>query len=341
MKILKIICVFIAMVFVFVGYSYAESSYYFFGFTQIRTSFFQSNTEDLYSQLEINKLRTGFDVNITKKIGFCFVVEGGKVSPMKSYHFSLLDSYVRFNLSDLINIRIGRDWYKFGWEYTQPIPTLPFINFSETVSTIFDTMGRNGFYGYDTGLWINGNSNNKEFNFGYNFSLTQGTGLNNKEDNNLKDISLRVFIEPNKNLHFGVSLFKGYSKIEKGNLKDFILDIEFRINYNKIIIGTEYIYSISEENRNNKIQYPEQTKNGFYSYINYLLNNKISLLFRYEYNNSLFIKGEKRKLITVGVNYKIKKLTNLKINYINKNIQNSNYNELLMQYQVFFDWSRD
>lgn len=34
-------------------------------------------------------------INIIKNIGFCFVVEGGKFLPMKSYNFSLLDSYVK------------------------------------------------------------------------------------------------------------------------------------------------------------------------------------------------------------------------------------------------------
>jgi len=304
------------------------NNYKIFGFVQSRV--YYSDTSPKLN-FQINKARFGLNAKATDKLGLFAIMEMGKVSPTGSYSASLLDAYVWYDYSDFFRIRLGRDWYKFGWEYTQPIPTLPFINFAESMAYILDTMGRNGFYGYDTGLWIFGVGKILNFPVGYNFSLTNGSGLNMEEDNDFKDVTLRVYFRPLGKIHFGASYFKGYSLVEKDNLGEYIYDFEFRYLGEIITIGSEYIYSrYMGSSEITKVE-----KSGYYLYVDYKILNNINLLARYEDTNSLYNINENVKFYTIGVTYTIKKLNNIKVNYVMNDNDLPDY--LIVQFQSFFE----
>ena len=51
-----------------------------------------------------------------------------------------------YKFNEMLNVRVGQDWYKFSHEGTTIVPKQRFINRSEAVMEIWDTMGRNGYY---------------------------------------------------------------------------------------------------------------------------------------------------------------------------------------------------
>ena len=303
------------------------------GFSQIRTVY----NEDKFN-FSINKVRLILGGDITSNLLYSFVGEGGDVAPNGSQTFSLLDAYLEYKVSDLINIRVGQDWYKFGWEYTQSVPTLPFINFSETISKLCDTMGRKGYYGYDIGIWMNGSRNLvSSFLIGYNFSLTNGTGLNSSDDNQWKDLSVRFYSRFFDHYHIGFSIFRGESSFGDEGLNECLYDIEIRYLRDRFTLGFEYIGEKLEESEDSPLEYPEVVENGYYVYASYNLIDDLDVLLRYDTNTGIINEQvNDEKIYTIGTTYWIKDLTNLKANYIRKYYDDLNEDLLLVQIQMFF-----
>lgn len=301
------------------------------GFSQIRTIY----NEDEFN-FSINKVRLILRGDIKSNLSYNFVGEGGDVAPNGSQTFSLLDAYLEYKASDLMIIRVGQDWYKFGWEYTHPIPILPFINFAETISKLCDTMGRKGYYGYDIGIWINGSRNLGSSLIGYNFSLTNGTGLNSSDDNKWKDLSLRFYSRFFDHYHIGFSVFRGESSFGDEGLNEYLYDIEIRYLRDRFTLGFEYIGEKLEESQDSPLEYPEVEENGYYVYARYNLIDDLDVLFRYETNTGIDEKFDDKKIYTFGTTYRIKDLTNLKVNYLRKNYEGLNEDLLILQLQMFF-----
>ena len=310
-----------------------------FGFTQIRISNDFNNVDSGVGNLnfQINKARVGIEGNLAKNLTFLILSEGGSVAPQGPYKFSILDCNVSYIIDDLLTVRIGQDWYKFGWEYTQPIPTSKFIYFADFTGNILDNMGRNGNYGYDIGIWAFGKNEKSKIKYGYNFGLTNGTGLNKNDDNNLKDIYLRTYIEPLNNLHFGTSFFKGVSTLNQENLSEYIIGLEFLYSFNKINFVSEYIYADYSGSITEPVKVPRIIKDGYYFSICYKIFEKFELLSRYENNRGIKEPGIVANAYTLGVNYNIKGLNNIKLNYLHKTSQLESAKDLMtMQFQIFF-----
>jgi len=315
---LFIICLFLCLA----GFTQNNDSLNFkvFGFSQVRAFYYSEtfNQDDGQINFEVNKIRLGVNGKITKKVGYLFLCETGAVSSNGQYSFAPLDAYLTYRVSDFLKINIGQDWYKFGWEYSQPIPQLPFINFADFVSNILDSMGRNGNYGYDIGIWANGKKELNKFSFGYNSGITNGTGLNKFDNNNYKDLYVRIYLEYNKNIHIGSSFFKGISKINNENLGEYACGFEARYLSKLLNIGTEYIFTRYSKSKDNPDQLSQKQKSGYYIYGEMSFLEKFKGLIRFEENRGLNYQEDKSQVVCLGLTYRIKSLNNIKFNYIIK-----------------------
>ena len=307
----------------------------FFGFTQIRVINTWEDNQKSTMNFQLNKIRIGINGQVSERLRYLGLFEGGAVAPTP-YSISPLDLHVSYKFFPELEVRIGQDWYKIGWEYSQPIPTLLFISFSDFASEVFDRMGRNGFYGYDIGIWLNGIIEMDNIIMGYNAGILNGTGLNNIDDNNKKDLFFRAYIEPIKYAHLGVSAFNGYSTIDNEDLKDQIYALEVILRIGEFMSSIEYYYSQNAESKTQVNQYPEIIKRGFYSFLSYNYAS-YQIFFRYEVNQSLYQQGEVGKVFTFGVNYLIKELNKISLNYVHRNYNeriSEISNQLTLQIQI-------
>lgn len=311
---------------------------HFFGFSQIRMKNYWNERQKNVLNFELNKIRVGLNGKIIDKLEYLVLFEGGAAAP-NPYSLSPLDLHLSYKFLPELEVRAGQDWYKFGWEYSQPIPTLPFINFSDFASEVFDKMGRNGLYGYDIGIWLNGNFNIENVNLGYHAGFLNGTGLNKIDDNNKKDLFLRAYIEPTHCAHFGFSIFRGYSKILNENLNDRIYAFEFIFLLYEFMSITEFYYSQNDASKIFYDQFPKEIKKGFYSLLSYNFD-PYQIFIRYELNRNLYQQEEIGNVFTIGANFYIKELNKISLNYIhrdyNSNLNNFS-NQILFQMQFWIN----
>jgi len=336
----KLFHLYLFLLVVAVGVCFCEALDYkpkFFGFTKLRiVNNWEGNSSNFFN-FQVNKLRMGIEGQVVDKLSYLALVEGGFVAP-NSFTFSPLDIYVNYKFSPAIELRFGQDWYKFGWEYTQPIPTLPFINFSDFAATVFDGMGRTGNYGYDVGVWFNGILKLKNINLGYNGGILNGSGLNTIDNNNKKDIFIRTYLEPVEFFHLGISIFQGYSRIKTEDLKDDLFAIEVMIKFKNLTNINEFYYSENQESKKQTNLYPKIIKRGYYVFLGYGIS-PYQIICRYERNSNLFLSNEIGNVYTFGVNYQIKGLNKIGIDYVTRDysMKHNISNSIIIQCQILFN----
>lgn len=286
--------------------------------------------------MSIPRVRIGTTGKIHKKLSYFIIAEGGDYSPKGASTFSLIDAYITYHFHNLLNVSIGQDFYKFTYEGSTIAPKQLFINKSEIVFDVWDSMGRNGFYAEDVGIWINGFSE-KHSKLNYNLSITNGTGLGYAEDNKLKDYCLRVTISPILNFIMGASIFQGYSRIENEDVKDNAMGVELVFNNDKVLILSEYIVAKYLESANEPQNYPQVSKLGWYLTVGYRVDSRLMILIRHAYyENEIGSSINNYNNSTLGLSYSFRDFTNLKINYSFIENDSDTYHKVFIQSQIVF-----
>jgi hypothetical protein len=309
-----------------------------FGFIQIQTQQSFHPSDAARFNVLLRRIRIGIEGKITQRLSFFMLSEGGYSAPSQPYHLSILDAWIKYTISDLLQFRFGQDWYKFGWEYSQPIPTLPFIQFAEIEIGLLDTMGRNGYYGYDLGLWISGDRKQSSLDFGYSLGFTNGTGLNKSEDNSKKDVSARLYFSPARRFFIGGSLFRGSSRISETDVGETIIGLESHYEGSRLLLAGEYFYAQYQKGESSQNRIPEEIKKGFYICAAYAIR-ELRILCRFEAHRGVIDSSGYTATVTLGLNYVLSKMNMLRVNYFHKwgpGVMKNERDQVIIQMQVFF-----
>ncbi len=287
----------------------------------------------------IARARLGATGEIRPGIAFMLLTEGGELANTYlpgSRAFNLVDCHATFKLKPWLNLRLGQDFYRFTYEGDLILPKLPFIYRAAAIDAVWLPMGRNGLYAYDFGIWIfnSPQEGNLPLPASYQFSLTNGTGLNKSDDNEQKDFTTRVYLKPFesgsvsvlKNLQVGGSAFVGTSKMMVdttaklyANLRDLSWAVEL------ILPGKNWRFlaeGLTASYQGGGI-IPQKRQWGGYAACGVTPVKNLELLARYELfdqaqswakarlNNATLL-----KTTTLGLTYTLAKLTDVKVNYL-------------------------
>lgn len=314
---------------VYPAHAEADSSIEVLGYVQNLYSFEERGE----SSADVIRMRFGLAGKAGEKWSYFMISECGDYSPFGPFRFALIDALITYHYSPWLNVTFGQDFYKLGIEGSTLSSRLPFIFRSRVVFDLWDTMGRNGFYAEDVGLWIDGQVGENRIPVQYFLSVTNGTGLGNSEDNKRKDVSYRVVVEPVHGLRVGSSGFNGYSRVDEKDFRDWILGGEVSLEYRHIRTSAEYLYAKYGGGDGASGPVPLVEKFGWYWMCSYAVVPSVAVLFRLEYfDPDVHVDEDGFTGITVGTNVQITDKIELKVNAVreddSKDLSNGLYGQL-------------
>lgn len=325
-----------------------------FGYTHLWTVYDRTPGPTRGDDYQIARARIGVKGYMAPNTDYMILTEWGRLT--FNDPVTLLDAWVNFKVNPTFNIKVGQTWYKFTLSGAAALPTIPFIARPEVIDAIWLPMGRNGSYGYDKGIELWGDFKESKLPWGYVFSVTTGTGLNRFEDNDKKDFTGRLRIEPTKSLKIGASGFYGWSQTEiasnlnteeKKDLPEYAygVDLSYTQKYFRII--TEALQALYEgrieTNGAETFSLVTKKQRGWYAMVGFKPLSWIEIPVQYAWHESNYVKSDTGlRTITVGLTWFLKKktLNNVKINYLIRSAQR-NYgskprNKFIVQVQLAF-----
>ncbi len=325
-----------------------------FGFTHLWAQYDNTAGKTHGEDLKIARVRLGVRGNLNSRIDYMFLSEWGRLT--YNDPATLLDAWFNLKVNSAVNIKVGQSWYRFSRSGTEILPKIPFILRPEVIDGIWLSMGRNGNYGYDKGVWLWGNFLETKFPWGYIFSVTTGAGLDHFDDNEKKDFTGRLWLSPLEGLELGVSGFHGYSQVdvvsdlgrnEERNLPEHAYGVDIAYNSGKFRVVYEYLQALhegfSEVNGVERFQFPTQKPRGWYAMVGFKPLSWIEIPVRYAwYEKDSEISNTGIETVTVGLTWFLKEgtLNNIKLNYIIRSAE-ENYgskprNKVALQVQLVF-----
>jgi hypothetical protein len=300
------------------------------GFTQYWGKYNEKKGRDHGEDFSWPRARIGVKGDLNELIDYMFLSEWGRLT--YDDPATLLDCWINFKVDPKLNIKLGQTWYKFSLSGTTPLPKIPFVFRPEVVDAIWLPMGRVGTYSYDRGIEVSGQDLTGDIPYGYTCSITAGSGLDHFEDNDKKDFSARIWIEPIEGLKIGSSGFYGWSKTKvSSNLNNSLIsDISeyaygYEASYQKDkfrVIGEylqarydDYYHTYAGETFTLAAQKP----GGWYLMVGAKPTWWLEVPIRYaSYKKNISQEDTELSTITFGLTWTLKKesLNNIKINYL-------------------------
>ena len=325
-----------------------------FGFTHLWAQYDNTAGSSHGEDFDIARVRLGLKGNLYSNLDYMVLSEWGRLTYEDSG--TLLDAWVNLKVSSAFNIKLGQSWYRFSRSGTEILPKIPFIFRPEVVDGIWLSMGRNGNYAYDKGVWLWGNLSEVTFPWGYNFSVTTGAGLDHFDDNEKKDFTGRLWIEPREDLQIGISGFYGYSRVaitsnlsreEQRDIPEYAYGFEAAYTKEKFRFIYEYLEGLYEGyldiNGAEMFQLATKKPRGWYVMAGYKPLPWIEIPLRYAwYEKDATSSDAGIHTITTGITWFLKEgtLNNIKLNYIIRSAE-ENYgskprNKVALQVQLVF-----
>ena len=283
------------------------------GYVQFRYTYFTE--ENRYSTFDIRRARLSLQGNILDpKIGYKLQVDFAG-NP------KILDATAAYTAHPYFKITIGEFKIPFSNENLTSSAQLISINRSQVVEALVarsrDVIGQQN--GRDIGAQVSGVvKGNKEFALiDYSFGIFNGAGINTLADNNqAKDFSGRVVLQPIKGLTFGSSYYNGtgtWGVIDTSG-------VSIIANRNRDRIGGEVSfvrprYALSGE----YIRGEDDTtqKEGFFVQLSgYAIQDRLQLLVKYDwYDPNADIPENALTHYIFGINYYLNKNARIQAHY--------------------------
>lgn len=264
------------------------------GFTQVEYGHLENSTDGF----RIRRARLSLGGEILRNIHYKLQVDAVK-SPI------LLDAQIEIHLKTQVKLRFGQFKVPFSLENLTSSSALDTISRSQTVEKLCP--GRDiRASGRDIGVILNGGFSWVEYALG----IFNGSGINQNDSNEQKDIAGRLVFYPVDSLSFGLSYYRGGYSLQQGGP---ILDkkrtgLEIAFVQKKLSLKGEYIFA-SDEN---------DERNGWYVQGGYaLILERIQAIVKYDSvdKNADILEG-RIEAITIGLNWFFSKNTKLQINYV-------------------------
>ncbi|MDW7760100.1 MAG: porin [Acidobacteriota bacterium] len=262
-----------------------------------------------YTQVQFNHLEIGNDTFTIRRTRVALT---GEASRGIKFKFQtdiartpiLLDANVDFVWSGVLNLRVGQFQVPFSMENLTPSSSLDTINRSRPEETLVPSRD-NKALGRDIGAMLFGSTGIVEYAFG----VFNGPGINQKDNDDHKDLAARLVLRPAGFLHVGVSYYDGKRPLTAG---DALVDrdrlgFEGVIRHGGLALKGEYISAWDDDIR----------RNGWYVQGVYdILPGKAQAVLKYDVLDAEGgLPGRSTSLWTAGVNVVLADKAKFQINY--------------------------
>lgn len=286
------------------------------------------------STFGFRRARLGVTGKVLKDFSYYFMLEASPfIGGVGSAY--LMDAFITYEKYNWARVSVGSFKQPFSLEVATPCFALTTIDRSIVADQLVAPQR-------DYGLMLLGG--NKFTKFRYAVALMNGSGLNQKDNNNKKDFVGRVTYKLFDFLAVGGSFRYGYPINEDEDRTTF--GGEFLINHKKLAVQGEYIYDEGDFNRaagggcgSTPVDLGEK-RDGAYIMLTYDLPHNLQPVFKYEYfdPNIDVKKIGYMEMMTVGLNYFHNDYIRIQLNYqahieTDINIDNDKF---LAQIQVRF-----
>lgn len=241
----------------------------------------------------------------------------------------ILDAYLDYNLYPYANFRVGQFKIPFSRENLESSPNLDTINRSQVTEKLVP--GRDtGSQGRDIGVQVGGILDSREGKklFEYAVGVFNGAGINVSEDNDRKDLDVRVLVFPVQGLSIGVAHYTG----KTGTSGDI----------DKVRTGAEAVYSINSLSLKGEYisgRDGSTDKYGWYMQMGYRFVSALEAVAKYDsFDPDKDKSGDRTDVVTLGLNWFINKSAKIQANYEWKTEEGSEIdnNVFLTQFQTQF-----
>jgi len=298
-----------------------NSPYNLIGFVQ--QQYVDDRTPNTPAGFSIYRARVGLTGSITDNLRVR--VLGGFVEPPQN-NPQLLHAHMDYRINPLLTIRAGQFLLPFGIEGYEGIPLNPAIERSTAVRRL------NTFRMFsDIGVQASGNLSR----INYAVALVNGTGANQAEQINLKDVIGRIGIELADVLEIGLSGHAGNyqpAQVPDNDQARYRAGIDIEYSGDPVFFRGEFITRNDHQPDSETI-----TMNGGYILGGLAITDRLEGITRFEYFTPNTEANDNRYVgYTVGANYYFAGRTRLSVNYefrddeMNPNLGNM----LTMQMQI-------
>ena len=275
-------------------------SYSLFGFVQ--QQYVADRTPNTPAGFSIHRARLGVTGSITDNLRVRIL--GGFVEPPQN-NPQLLHAHMDYRINPLLTIRAGQFLLPFGIEGFEGIPLNPAIERSIAVRRL------NTFRMFsDIGVQASGNLSR----INYAVALVNGTGANQAEQMNLKDVIGRVGIELADNFEIGLSGHAGNYQPAQDPDNDqarYRAGIDMEYSGDPLFFRGEFITRNDHQPDSETI-----TMNGGYFLGGLAITDRLEGVTRFEYFTPNTDANDNRYVgYTVGANYYFVGRTRLSVNY--------------------------
>ena len=296
-------------------------SYSLFGFVQ--QQYVDDRTPNTPAGFSIHRARLGVTGSITDNLRVR--VLGGFVEPPQN-NPQLLHAHMDYRINPLLTIRAGQFLLPFGIEGFEGIPLNPAIERSIAVRRL------NTFRMFsDIGVQVSGNLSR----INYAVALVNGTGANQAEQMNLKDVIGRVGVELSDNFEIGLSGHAGNYQPAQDPDNDqarYRAGIDMEYSGDPLFFRGEFITRNDHQPDSETI-----TMNGGYILGGLAITDRLEGVTRFEYFTPNTDANDNRYVgYTVGANYYFVGRTRLSVNYEFRDdeMNRDNGNMLTVQMQI-------
>ena len=296
-------------------------SYSLFGFVQ--QQYVDDRTPNTPAGFSIHRARLGVTGSITDNLRVR--VLGGFVEPPQN-NPQLLHAHMDYRINPLLTIRAGQFLLPFGIEGFEGIPLNPAIERSIAVRRL------NTFRMFsDIGVQVSGNLSR----INYAVALVNGTGANQAEQMNLKDVIGRVGVELADNFEIGLSGHAGNYQPAQDPDNDqarYRAGIDMEYSGDPLFFRGEFITRNDHQPDSETI-----TMNGGYILGGLAITDRLEGVTRFEYFTPNTDANDNRYVgYTVGANYYFVGRTRLSVNYEFRDdeMNRDNGNMLTVQMQI-------
>lgn len=278
----------------------------------------ESNAPDTYSSqfLKRSELKLSGTI-IPDKVGFEFLLDPASVPT-----YLIQDLNIYYHYHPMARFRVGQMKYPLTMEGLTPSSQLDFID--RSIITAREYGDRR-----DIGYLVYGNNEK----FDYSFGLFNGSGPNDQDNNDNKDLSGRVVFNASENLKVGTSFYRGPHNRLSGDALDVDRNrtgVELAFTGYPLGFKTEYMQG-SDDGVNS---------GGYYGSVTYKVNSTYQFGVRFEgWDPNSDSSDDETTMTTLGFNYKLKDdAAKIMANYVltNDNTTADSMSEFLVQFQVEF-----
>jgi phosphate-selective porin len=255
----------------------------------------------------------------------------GAISPYWGYRFmadfanspKVVDVYVDYKLNDYFNFTLGQFALPFSLESNTSNIKYDLIDRSQVVEALVnrskDIIGRDtsakgnytNYNGRDIGIQVGGallKVNDRAF-VEYKLGLFNGSGINQADKNESKDIVTHVNINPISGLSFGVSYYNGVGFIGRpqANRKRERFGVDASFDYQRLSVRSEIIKGTDDKTK--RQGYFVQT--GYY-----ILDKKLQIVAKLDsYDPDIDVEDDSNTWYIGAINYNFNPSVRLQANY--------------------------